>query len=53
MGGVSERRVGALSGTYELRTALFGVEELRRVLRAGLYLAAALGMTHFMFKLNL
>ena len=45
--------IGTFCGTYELRPSLFGVEELRRVLRSGLYLAAALGMAHFLFKLDL
>jgi exopolysaccharide biosynthesis polyprenyl glycosylphosphotransferase len=45
--------LGAICGTYELRTSLFGVEELRRVLRAGIYLAALLGMSAFLFDFAL
>jgi exopolysaccharide biosynthesis polyprenyl glycosylphosphotransferase len=45
--------VAASAGAYELRTMLFGVEELRRVLRTGVILLAALGMAHFVFRLNL
>jgi exopolysaccharide biosynthesis polyprenyl glycosylphosphotransferase len=45
--------LGAICGVYELRPSLFGVEELRRVLKAGLLLAANLGMAHFLFKLDL
>lgn len=43
----------AMSGGYELRTSLFGVEELRRVLRSGVTLLAGFAVAHFMFKLDL
>ncbi|MDP1819163.1 MAG: sugar transferase [Acidimicrobiales bacterium] len=39
--------VSTISGCYELRTLLVGVEELRRVLRAGISLLALLGFGHF------
>ena len=45
--------LGASCGTYELRTSLFGVEELRRVIRCGIYLAALLGMGAFLFDFAL
>jgi exopolysaccharide biosynthesis polyprenyl glycosylphosphotransferase len=42
-----------LSGAYDLRSSLFGVEELRRVLRAALLLLASAGLAHIGFRLNL
>lgn len=43
----------ALSGAYGYRVALFGVEELRRLLRAAVGLLAFVGVAHFMFQLEL
>lgn len=43
----------AVSGAYELRPSLFGVEELRRVLRSGVLLVAATGIAHITLRLNL
>lgn len=43
----------AASGAYELRPSLFGVEELRRVLRGGVVLAAGTGMIHSLLRLDL
>ncbi len=37
----------SVCGGYDLRTLLVGVEELRRVLRAGISLLALLGFVHF------
>jgi exopolysaccharide biosynthesis polyprenyl glycosylphosphotransferase len=37
----------ALCGGYDLRTQLFGVEELRRLMRSGISLLALLGVTVF------
>lgn len=45
--------IGAFCGGYELRPSLYGVEELRRILRSGLYLAATLGMGHLLLDTNL
>lgn len=42
----------ALSGAYGYRVALFGVEELRRLLRAGFGMLAAVGVLHFMLQLD-
>jgi len=43
----------ALNNAYELRSALVGVEELRRVLRAGLSLLAGFAVVHFFFELDI
>ena len=43
----------AIANAYDLRTSLFGIEELRRVLHSGMNLIATLGMAHFVFRLNL
>jgi len=43
----------AVSGAYELRASLFGVEELRRIIRAGLLLLAGAGIAHIAFRLSL
>jgi len=43
----------ALSGGYELRPSLFGVEELRRVLRGGVFLLAITGLVNGVFRLDL
>jgi exopolysaccharide biosynthesis polyprenyl glycosylphosphotransferase len=43
----------AVSGAYELRPSLFGVEELRRVLRGGVLLVATAGLAHIALRLNL
>ena len=43
----------AIANAYDLRTSLFGIEELRRVLHSGMNLVATLGMAHFVFRLNL
>jgi exopolysaccharide biosynthesis polyprenyl glycosylphosphotransferase len=45
--------VQALCGCYDLRTLLVGVEELRRVLRAGISLLALLGFIHFALDVDL
>ncbi|HJR24708.1 MAG TPA: sugar transferase [Acidimicrobiales bacterium] len=45
--------VTALCGGYDLRTLLVGVEELRRVLRAGISLLALLGFVHFALDVEL
>ena len=45
--------VSALCGCYDLRTLLVGVEELRRVLRAGISLLALLGFVHFALDVEL
>ena len=42
-----------LAGGYELRTLLVGVEELRRVVRSGIYLLAALGFFFFATNVDL
>ena len=63
-GTVSYRTVGMLaiiawpallgaSGAYELRSSLFGVEELRRILRASVLLLAGAGIGHIAFRLTL
>ncbi len=41
------------SGAYELRASLFGVEELRRLLRAAMVMLALAGVAHIVFRLNL
>lgn len=41
------------SGSYELRSSLFGVEELRRILRAALLLLAGTGLAHIALRMNL
>ncbi|MCO8129474.1 sugar transferase [Acidimicrobiia bacterium EGI L10123] len=43
----------AISGAYELKSSLFGVEELRRILRAGLLLLGCAGLAHIALRLNL
>ena len=43
----------AFSGAYELKSSLFGVEELRRILRAGLLLLGCAGLAHIVLRLNL
>lgn len=43
----------AFSGAYDPKVALFGVEEVRRVARAGVALLASVGVAHFLFALNL
>jgi len=43
----------AVSGAYELKSSLFGVEELRRILRAGLLLLGAAGVAHIALRLDL
>ncbi|MBS4011445.1 MAG: sugar transferase [Roseovarius sp.] len=43
----------AVSGAYELRSSLFGVEELRRILRAGLLLLGCAGLAHIALRLDL
>lgn len=43
----------AVSGAYELRPSLFGVEELRRVLRSGVLFVAGTGVAHIAFRLDL
>jgi exopolysaccharide biosynthesis polyprenyl glycosylphosphotransferase len=45
--------VTAVCGGYDLRTLLVGVEELRRVLRAGISLLALLGFVHFALDIEL
>lgn len=42
-----------IAGAYELRASLFGVEELRRLLRASMVLVALSGMVHIAFKMSL
>jgi exopolysaccharide biosynthesis polyprenyl glycosylphosphotransferase len=45
--------ITALSGLYDLRTLLVGVEELRRVLRAGISMLAFIGFAVFVFNVQL
>jgi len=42
-----------ISGAYELKSSLFGVEELRRILRAGLLLLGCAGFAHIALRLTL
>lgn len=42
-----------IAGAYELRSSLFGVEELRRLLRGSMLLLALAGTVHIVFRLNL
>jgi exopolysaccharide biosynthesis polyprenyl glycosylphosphotransferase len=42
-----------IAGAYELRSSLFGVEELRRLLRGSMLLLALAGIVHIAFRLNL
>lgn len=42
-----------IAGAYELRSSLFGVEELRRLLRGSMLLLALAGVVHIVFRLNL
>ena len=42
----------SLAGAYGYRVALLGVEDLRRILRAGFGLLAAVGVLHFMLQLE-
>lgn len=42
----------ATTNAYGLRSSLFGVEELRRVLRAGINLLAIVGLAHFMLRVD-
>jgi exopolysaccharide biosynthesis polyprenyl glycosylphosphotransferase len=42
-----------VSGAYELRASLFGVEELRRILRGAMVLLALAGVVHIVFRLDL
>ncbi len=43
----------AFCGAYDHKVALFGVEEVRRVARAGVALLASVGVAHFLFALDL
>lgn len=43
----------ALSGAYEHRVSLFGVEEIRRILRSAFGLLGALAILHFVFHMDL
>jgi exopolysaccharide biosynthesis polyprenyl glycosylphosphotransferase len=43
----------ALSGAYEPRVSLFGVEEIRRILRSAFGLLTLLAVLHFVFRMNL
>jgi exopolysaccharide biosynthesis polyprenyl glycosylphosphotransferase len=45
--------LSAVCGGYELRTLLVGVEELRRVLRAGISMLALLGFVHFALNVQM
>lgn len=42
-----------VAGAYELRSSLFGVEELRRLLRGSMLLLALAGIVHIVFRLHL
>ncbi|MBA2497289.1 MAG: sugar transferase [Acidimicrobiia bacterium] len=43
----------AFASAYDYRVSLFGVEEIRRVARAGVAMLAIVALAHFLFALNL